>query len=424
MVNYWEILTTWNRLQKFQYEPIEKIRRYQLKQFKKLIQYAYEYVPMYREFYDSHNFKPVSICSYEDIEKVPIINKKMIRNFSLEKRIDTQTKEKRIYKETTSGSTGQPMAIWTAKTESFIESLKSIRFLREWAYSPFYNTVQLWRTDVEPKKMLVQKFGLFRRQLISILDNPDTVVGRLKRSQCDVLFATRSSLEIFSEELNKRGVKITPKILVSCCEVLTDEQRQFFQETYGCAPLEIYGAVETGNIAWECPTNNQNLHIEMESVLINFRDIQSMEDGTQIASIIATNLKNHVMPFIRYDLGDLIILPESTQCPCGRTLPLLGKIFGRNDDILEYSGRKFNFHFFYNYFKNYLYINRYKVVQTKMGDIEFRVHLFDDTEGTRQRCLSDLSSDFSDLFSPLNVKFVEGFPISSSGKFKVIEKVA
>ena len=96
--------------------------------------------------------------------------------------------------------------------------------------------------------------------------------------------------------------------------------------------------------------------------MVNFRSVKSPSDGSNIGSIIVTNLENYVMPFIRYDLGDLVLLPGNNRCTCGRTLPLLGKVLGRNDDILEYEGRKYYFHFFYNYFKNYLYIKKYKII--------------------------------------------------------------
>ena len=88
----------------------------------------------------------------------------------------------------------------------------------------------------------------------------------------------------------------------------------------------------------------------METVVVNFHDIEVTSNGT-MGSIVLTNLENYVMPFIRYDLGDRILMPENDHCSCGRTLPVLGQVFGRNDDILEYKGRKYYWNFFYNYFK-------------------------------------------------------------------------
>jgi phenylacetate-CoA ligase len=40
------------------------------------------------------------------------------------------------------------------------------------------------------------------------------------------------------------------------------------------------------------------------------------------------------MPLIRYDTEDLALL-ENSKCPCGRGLPLIKKIIGRQADIIE-----------------------------------------------------------------------------------------
>jgi len=106
MLNYWELLTAWRQLKTFPYTPLETIKQYQLNQCKKLIALAYEQIPMYREVYDAHHFKPDVLQTLEDIEKVPIINKEIIRTFPVEKRRNPHVPEKNIYKDRTSGSTG------------------------------------------------------------------------------------------------------------------------------------------------------------------------------------------------------------------------------------------------------------------------------------------------------------------------------
>jgi phenylacetate-CoA ligase len=161
----------------------------------------------------------------------------------------------------------------------------------------------------------------------------------------------------------------------------------------------------------------------METVLINYRDIVTQPTG-KMGSIIVTNLESFVMPFIRYDLGDQILIPENDKCPCGGTLPLLGQVFGRNDDVIDFRGRKYYWNFFYNIFqkKNSPYIKKYKVVQTKKGLIEFRILLFQDNEETRTKCIFDLKSAFKNHFSPVNIRFVDDFPLQLNRKFKVLEK--
>jgi phenylacetate-CoA ligase len=406
---------------RFKHLDVEQIRQLQFPRFVTLLNSAYRNVPMYQELYDTHDFKPASVKRYEDIDTVPVLTKQFIRSHAVQDRIDKTRSGSNVLIETTSGSTGEPSEIWTDPTENFIQSLKAVRFLKEWGYSFSDNTVQLWRDDAEPKKSLVQKLGLLRRQFVSIIDPPDIMCEKIAANRCDVLYATRSSLEILADELAKRQMYIRPGIVVAGCEVFTDQHRAKLHEAFGTQPLEIYGCMETGSIAWGCPDNPTQLHIDMETVVVNYFNVRRDPDGQQTGSIAVTNLENRVMPFIRFDPGDELSLPVTEKCGCGRTLPLLGKVNGRYDDVIDNGKRQCNFHFFYNYFKNFLYINKYKVLQRKSGEIVFLVQLANDSEQERQRCLTDLQGVFGQHFVPLNVSFVSEFPVSRSGKFKVIE---
>ena len=88
MIDYFRLLKTWYVLKTFQFKNIEEIKNYQFKRFKKLISDAYSRIPMYQELYNSHNFNPSCLNSYEDIEKVPILTKDYVRLFPIEKRIN------------------------------------------------------------------------------------------------------------------------------------------------------------------------------------------------------------------------------------------------------------------------------------------------------------------------------------------------
>ena len=422
MTNYARLLRTWQRLRTFQYRELEHIKAFQLTRFKKLLGHAYEKIPMYREFYDSHGITPSQVRYFEDIEEVPVITKDIIRSFPIKKRVDPNISEKLVQKVTTSGSTGEPLEIWSNRTESLIQTLKGIRFLREWGYSPLDNTIRLWGEDSsETKKSVVQKYGLFKRKDLAILDQPDMAINEILKSGCDVLIGVRSSLEALADALEESNVKIKPHICVSMGEMVMDEHRKRFKKQFGCKTLSIYGSEEIGNIAWDCPMSERNQHVDMETVILNLQDIK-FSNEEQIGSVIATNLESYTMPFIRYKLGDDIILPEEKVCKCGRTLPLLGEVRGRHDDVLDYNGRKYYWNFFYNYLVNMQYIKKYKIVQTIKGSIEFRILLFQNNEDTRRKCISDLNAAFKNHFSPLSIQFVDEFQLPHNRKFKVLEK--
>jgi phenylacetate-CoA ligase len=312
------------------------------------------------------------------------------------------------------------MEMWMDRTESHIITLKVLRYFREWGYLPYYNTIRLWGGS-EVKKSIIQKFGLLRAKDIEIVGRSDRATDDVLKNKCHVLYASRSSLEAFADALDKRKVEFRPRIVVSTGEMLMKEHRERFREIFGCATLNHYASEELGTIAWGCPDQHHNLHIDMETVLINFRNVVAQSKG-KMGSIILTNLENFTMPFIRYDQGDKILIPKNDQCSCGRTLPILGQVFGRNEDVLDYHGRKYYWNFFYNIIENFLYIKKYKIVQMKKGTIEFRILLFQNKEETRKKCISDLNSAFKDHFSPVNIRFVDDFPLQSNRKFKVLEK--
>ena len=422
MTNYLRLLRTWQRLRTFQHQDLEHIKAFQLTRFKKLLGHAYEKIPMYREFYDSHGMTPSQVRSFEDIEEVPVITKDIIRNFPIEKRVDPNISEKLVHKERTSGSTGEPLEIWTNRTESLIQTLKGIRFLREWGYSPFDNTIRLYgEASSDAKRSVVQKYGLFKRKDLAILDQPDMVINELSKSRCDVLMGMRSSLEALADALEKSKVEIEPRICVSMGEMIMEEHRKRFKKQFGCKTLSIYGSEETGNIAWECPMFERNLHVDMETVILNLQE-KKLSNEEQVGSVIATNLESYTMPFIRYQLADDIILPEENVCKCGRTLPLLGEVRGRHDDVLNYKGRKYYWGFFYNYIVDMQYIKKYKIIETLKGSIEFRILLIENNKNKRRKCISDLNAAFKDHFSPLNIRFVDEFQLPQNRKFKVLEK--
>ena len=421
MTNYARLLRTWQRLRTFQYRDLEYIKASQLARFKKLLRHAYEKIPMYREFYDSQGITPSQVRYFEEIEEVPVITKDIIRSFPIRKRVAPGIPEKLVYKVRTSGSTGEPLEIWNNRTESLIQTLKGIRFLREWGYSPLDNTIRLWGGDSETKKSVVQKYGLFKRKDVAILDQPDVAINEISQSGCDVLMGVRSSLEALADALEIRNVQIKPHICVSMGEMVMEEHRKRFEKLFGCKTLSIYGCEEIGNIAWECPVSERNLHVDMETVLLNLEENNS-PDEERLRSVIATNLESFTMPFIRYKLGDYVLSPEEKVCKCGRTLPLLGEVRGRHDDILEHHGRKYYWNFFYNQLVDKQYIKKYKIIQTIKGSIEFRILLSENNEDTRSICISDLSAAFKDHFSPLSIRFVDDFELPPNRKFKVLEK--
>ena len=84
-------------------------------------------------------------------------------------------------------------------------------------------------------------------------------------------------------------------------------------------------------MAVQCPETEQ-YHVQAESVLVEVID----DDGRwcepgEIGRVVVTTLHNFAMPLIRYDIGDYAEVGE--PCPCGRGLPVLRRIVGRQRNM-------------------------------------------------------------------------------------------
>jgi phenylacetate-CoA ligase len=106
-------------------------------------------------------------------------------------------------------------------------------------------------------------------------------------------------------------------------EPLLPEQRRLISAAFQCPVRETYGMAEAVAGASECSAGR--LHQWPE-----FGHIEIRDNG----EFACTGLLNADMPLIRYRVGDRGQKAETGPCACGRSLPLLGPIDGRTNDVL------------------------------------------------------------------------------------------
>ena len=59
--------------------PQEKLQALQLKKFKRIVAWAYDHSPFYKKLYKKAGVEPGDIKTFDDIQKVPKIEKDMMR---------------------------------------------------------------------------------------------------------------------------------------------------------------------------------------------------------------------------------------------------------------------------------------------------------------------------------------------------------
>ena len=85
-------------------------------------------------------------------------------------------------------------------------------------------------------------------------------------------------------------------------------------------------------VAWECE-KHEGYHINEDEVIIEIlKDGIPASPGT-IGNIVITDLRNSVMPLIRYQMNDKGMLIKE-QCSCGRTFSTMKPFAGRSSEYI------------------------------------------------------------------------------------------
>jgi phenylacetate-CoA ligase len=110
-------------------------------------------------------------------------------------------------------------------------------------------------------------------------------------------------------------------------ELIPEDVRAACRETWGVPVQDIYCCEELGYIASQCPLH-EHYHVPSETVLVEILDEQGRPCAPgQVGSVVLTPLHSFAMPLIRYAIGDYAEV--GGPCPCGRGLPVLRRIPGR-----------------------------------------------------------------------------------------------
>jgi len=244
----------------------------------------------------------------------------------------------------TGGSTGEPVHFFMTRDQ--VESYEAARWrgLSWYGISPGSRSVMVWGNPVElsaheEKKYWIREQLLKNRKMIPAyaLSDADTAkqVRLLQRYQPEYLYGFSSILVAFARNIQQQrlSVHLPLKAVVSTSETLAPEQAALLRDVFHCPIANEYGARDEGILAYSCPKGR--LHITAENCVIEVLDpltLQPLPHGKS-GLLAITDLRNFVQPRLRYMVGDVGVL-GTALCSCGRTLPVLETIEGREDALL------------------------------------------------------------------------------------------
>jgi phenylacetate-coenzyme A ligase PaaK-like adenylate-forming protein len=174
------------------------------------------------------------------------------------------------------------------------------------------------------------------------------------------------------------GKDISPQYIASTGGVLDKSLRKFIEDAFDARLFEVYGATESGPIAFQC--QNEKYHIMSDLVYLEF-----LKDGEPVSSrepgkLIVTKLYGKGTPIIRYNAVNDIVSPLYEKCTCNLSGRLIDKIYGRDDLSLILPGGKLLLpSFFAEIYSKILYelktnkLKDTKIIQHSLNKIEIQI---------------------------------------------------
>jgi phenylacetate-CoA ligase len=150
-----------------------------------------------------------------------------------------------------------------------------------------------------------------------------------------ILFGHSHSLYIAAVFLRRLGLdQVRPQGIVATSMMLLEPERRVIEEVFDCRVTNRYGCEEAGLIACECEQHS-GLHLNVDHLVVEFlRNDGSAAAPGEEGEIVVTDLINRGMPLVRYRVGDIGVASDR-QCACGRGLPLIERVTGRQADFLK-----------------------------------------------------------------------------------------
>lgn len=408
-------------------KSINKVKDMQLQRFKFIFEYARSHSKFYRNLYSEAGVLDLDIKTWEDVQKIPIVNKAMMRKALTEDIMTCPFDEKKHNIHTTSGSSGNPFKVVYDKWVDYSGHLRFTWLMMRYGYTPFKKITFLSRFTEQTKfeveedlgivKHLQNLFHMFRRDIISIFEKPEVIVDKLKEQNPFILWCTPSGGYLVALELERRKERLNIPLLVLMSETYTPEQLQLFRERICINVMDDYGCMELPTMGasynqYDCKELIPNF---MLAEVLNPRDL----NGEKVGDFVVTNFLNKVMPFVRYNLGDYVGVLENLDFPNLR----IGKVYGRIDDIIKIKDTYLSFHQVYQMYTDFILVDQYKLYQYKDGRLEFQMKL---REGVlAEDAIKEAKRRWVDNYPNIEIDMVvkEEMKIDKiSRKFKVVEK--
>jgi phenylacetate-CoA ligase len=412
----------------------------------RIVRRALGTVPYYREFARAEGIAPDDIRSVEDLALLPVVDKSVFRSRPLEDFLAEDLPRWRRLPYTTSGSTGDPFRFVLDRSAMPIVFASHLYYDALHGLDPLDRSVRIMgppSQDPPPEapplgarlRSTATRFTqrsyerLTQVRIPTTEASPERVRAILDSFQPTYLLGYTATLAAIADAFLESGYR-PPRPLravITIAETLTPERRRALETCFEAPIVNRYGQREFKFWCAQSPPGDPTRFL-VNTELVAWETLRN--DGSpaplgEVGRVVLTNLHNEVMPFLRYDTGDLAAIDEPTW-PDGPGFPVVTRLDGRTQEVLRTpSGRTIDA----TTLGHHLVVTRghvdsirlYQLIQTALDRVTLRIV---PAAPLAAPTLERIRKDLADLLGPgigIDVETVEDIPLEKSGKRPILK---
>ena len=409
----------------------EELRAVQTRRMRALLLYAVDHVPYYRATLSALKGEIAKATSYERMfrvmSKVPPLEKGAIAGNEASFKSD-EIKRIPTSPNVTSGSTGEPLMFPCDKLSWAYRHALQIRCLSWFGVNvgePYGYFFGLHWSRRHRLSTAARDFVFNRLRVSAYAIQPSRILEYYfhLRSRGVTHFAGYpSAIYEFCVLANEPGISLRGlglKAVFTTAEPLLPFQRAVIEEATGARCVNIYGSVEGGFNACECPAGR--LHAMAESTWFQV--------DASTGQVLVTDVFLKAFPLINYAIGDEIdFAPDSEVCKCGRPHPIVSSVVGRSGEPIRLpNGRLVNANLPSYIFKPLAHlkrIRRYRFVEKPMGQLDLLLVV---TQAFSRDDYAVVEKEVHKAFGPdinLEIRIVDRLPTLPNAKHRCYIKLS
>ncbi|MGY0391573.1 phenylacetate--CoA ligase family protein [Bizionia sp. KMM 8389] len=381
------------------------------------------------QFYNDLHKHILNSNKIENIVRLPIVNKEMLRANIKDVSV-SGNKKVMVFK--TGGTTGKSLEVKCTQANIQERFAMLDDFRSRAGYELGKNTAwfsgknllsqrdirkkRFWKTDYYHKVRYYSTFHIKNEYLKYYVED-------LMKFQPEFLVGFPSTILEIAKYGLEHGYNFpenTVKAVFPTAETITKAMRDDIETFFKTKLYNQYASSEGAPFIFECKKGH--LHLELQCGVYEVLDEKNQPSNS--GKLVVTSFTTEGTPLIRYDIGDQITLDHTEKtCSCGNNNPIVLEINGRVDDYIYSSDTgKVNLGNISNTLKGTSGIKNFQVIQNSLNTLEINVRVDESvfTKEVEKKFLKNWRDRVGEQME-IKLNYVQDIPLESSGKYRMVK---